>query len=469
MYPRRFAYAIGGLTLCLTSALLGADLKMTVSRPAEQLLRGRTLLVKSQNGVAFAGLPALINAVNQALSADFTPATADADLTMTLTVTGYEQLTSKPLNASVQRPEMRAGPLGVQIPTGKMITVPVQYWEGRSKLVVQVSVANRSNAAIDSFSPQAEYYNKIETVEAGKRKEVQLPTRPEVDSALAQKIVSDIRERYGRTTETVQVWLSSDKSLDAGLKLAERGEWKQALEEWSRVKSPGKEDERTYNMAVANEALFYAADYVTNPQDGEAMLQEAVRLYAEALRLNPRKKEFQRGSERSAELQANFTKAREQWAILQRERELLEASARPGNFTGPGAKAVADAASSDSADEADFREIVRTRLRSRNDKPPADYTANLEKTGTVSYKLQPDQAKRIVGEEIENWDAFHHNRTEYRQMLSEFTAKDKTLDARERDSLNRFATRTQLTKEDIGLIEAEFKFTDLTRTASPAR
>jgi len=464
MHPRRFRHIGLALSICVTGYLAGADFgtrdqrfaKIMVSRPPDQLLRGRTLLIKSQNGVAFNALPALSSAISQGMSSDFTLVNADPDLTLTFSVTAQEPVTTRTYTVSEPR--------GIYI-TG----VPVTYWEANGKLIVQVSVTNRSNVPVDSFTTKGGYSKKIETTVAGKPTQVQLPGRQQLDLEQLQAVAAEIQRRYTKTTETVQVRLAVPDPLKDGLKLAEQNQWKEALAQWTGVKAAKYEAERAYNMAVANEMLFYGSDYLNNPEEGDQPVQEAARLYAEALRLDPKEKFFQQAAERSAEMQSNLTRAKQQWAILQRERELLEASVTKTDTTGPGAKTInGDDATNrpDTTDEADFRDNIRTRLRARDEKPGPDYVAELEKAGTGSYKLQPANAKRVVQQELTAWEDFHNNVTQYRQMLKDFIGKDKTLDAKERDQLNRFATRTQLSKEDVAAIEAEVQFTDLTRPAA---
>jgi hypothetical protein len=464
MHPRRLAYVVLLLSVCVTGILRGADFgtrdqrfaKVMVSRPPDQLLRGRTLLIKSQNGVPFAGLPTLASTISQGMSSDFTLVNADPDLTLTFSVTAQEPVATRTYTVT----EVRGIYIG---------GVPVTYWEGHGKLIVQVSVTNRSNVPVDSFTTKGEYLKKIETAVSGKPNQVQLPGRQQLDLEQLQAVAGEIQRRYTKTTATVQVRLAVPDPLKDGLRLAEQNQWKEALAQWTSVKVPKNEAERAYNMAVANEVLFYTSDYINNPDEGEKTAQEAVRLYGEALRLDPKEKFFQQAAERSTELQGNLTRARQQWAILQREKDLLEASAAT-NTTGPGSKTIGGSNRPDTPDEADFRDNIRTRLRRRDEKPTADYLAELEKTGTASYKLQPAAAKGIVQQEATAWEDYHNSLQEYRQMLKDFVGKDKTLDAKERDQLNRFATRTQLSKEDVSAIEAEIQFTDQTRPAAgPAK
>src|SRR5262245_32956183 len=182
MYLRRFAYVFLGLTVCITPYLLGADFgtrdvrfaKIETSRPPDQLLRGRTLLVRIQNGAPYNSLPALSSAIVQGMSSDFTAVTADPDLTLTFSVTVYE-----PAAARTYNDVERTGPGGI-------LTTAVQYWEAHGKLALQVSVTNRSNASLDSFSTKGEYLNKIKTAENGKPIQFQQPSRQQLELELLQ-------------------------------------------------------------------------------------------------------------------------------------------------------------------------------------------------------------------------------------------------------------------------------------------
>lgn len=460
----RFACVVTAVSFCLAVGAAGADFGTTdrrfaeipVARPPDQLLRGRTLQLKTQNDGRYPAIAALTASITQAMAAEFTLAAADPDLTLTVNVTAYE-----PIAIRNYTDVERTGPGGI-------FTRQVQYWEARAKLSAQVSVVSRSAVSVDSFFSEGVYLRKIATGENGKPNQVRLPTRQELDADLLETAAAQVRRRYTRTTEKIQVRMAVPDPLKDGLRLAERGQWKEALAQWSAAEAPRHPAERAYNMAVAYEWLFYNSEYIDNPEIGQEPLDQAVRLYAEALRLDPGEAQFRLAADRSTQMQANFGRANQQAAILERERAILEASVPSGGAAGPGAKSVADGAPDrpDTTDEADFRENVRTRLKGRTDAPPADYLANLEKTGAVSYKLAAPDAARIVAQEAARWETFKHNMTEYRQMVADFTDRDKTLDAKERDQLDRFAARAELTREDAAAVEAAFKFTDLAKPAS---
>src|SRR5262249_1086492 len=91
----------------------------------------------------------------------------------------------------------------------------------------------------------------------------------------------------------------------------------------------------------------------------------------------------------------------------------------------------------DTPDEAEFRALARVKLRSQTGKPAATYVAQLEENGRKNYKLGEVQSKRIVSQELERLDHVQ----EYRDTFKELIAADKTIDAGERDTLNKLAAR----------------------------
>ena len=446
--------------------------KLVVTRPAGELLRGRTLAVTNKPAVPYAAIPALQAGIVQALSTEFAAANDKPELTLSFSVAAYTAPAGRYTTATELREVGAKGPpiiRGIPIPTGKveMKNVPVQYWETSGNLELQVWVFNQTGNQVDTFAAKAKYEDKIETAANGVPTKAALPNPQELNNTLMKLAIFEIQKRYTKTTETINLRLATPDPLKAGIALAERGQWKEALAQWTSVRPGNNQAERSFNMALANEALFYATDFITDPAAGEATMQEAIRLYEEAFRLDPGEKFFKLAIDRSNDMKANLGRAKEQLAIRERDTEMVAAATdATRSLEEDRLRQSKDLTSTrpDTADEAEFRETVRIRLRGQTAKPAADYIANLEKNGVATYKLDPNASKRVVTQEVTRWEEQRQTLGDYRMMFADLV-KDKVIDAKEREVLDRMAARSNLSKEDVSKVESEFQFTDVTRAA----
>ncbi|MEX2264240.1 MAG: hypothetical protein WD696_19960 [Bryobacteraceae bacterium] len=468
---------------------------VTVVSPPEMPLPGRTFAIKQAAGATFRDWAVLKLAVDQALSSEFTPAASGADLTLTVAVSNYVPVVAKqaavtenrnvvvgkkPLtNPFTGKPVLRNGK-PVLVDDSQPRPVAVQYWEARGEIALQISVEDSSGARLDSsFSPRSEYSNRVETaVNRVASKHETLPTAEELQALLIRQISAGVQKRYTKSRKSIEVRLAIDDPLRAGNALAASGQWNEALAAWSSAQMKKNPADRIYNMAVAHEAIAYKSfDAGGDPAAGEESAQLAVKLYREALGLDPREKVIRDAMERSAAIQANFGRAKEQYAAEQRRLEIEAANAgvrrkeeevvQAGAGAG-GSKSI-DANRPDTAEEAKFRAHVRGRWRSLSEAPPEDRQNELIRLGQNGYKLGGDSAQRVVAQEAARLHQVKANRESYRQAVADYLRAGTTLDASKRAQLNELASLLELAPEDVKAIEAQFKFTDLTaQSAAPA-
>ena len=466
---------------------------INVARPPEALLRGTSIAIKSAPGTGYDDPRGLEQAIERALSATYTPSSSSPDMIMTVAVTSYERIVPKQYNQTEKR-NVKVGTKTVKnIITGKPMQVDdfqirdvaVTYWEARGSLAVKVTVKNAEGVALDDFSPRGEYSKKMEIAENRVPKARDpIPTAQELQAGLQQRIASEIQRRYVRTKEPLEVRLAMDDELHPGNASAMAGRWPDALAKWTAAPSNSKiAADRLYNIGVAHEALAYASyDSSGNPEMAEASFQQAIKNYLEASKLDPGEKFFREAKERCERIRANYARAKEQWDALQRQAAVLEIKEKAKQEAEESRKAEEEARKQreaeqiekdkieltstrpDSPDEAEFRSMARIKFRSQSGKPSAQYVSQLEENGQRTYKLSPVASKRVVTQELARLDRLH----EYRDTFQELIARDKTIDAGERDSLKKFAARFALTSAEVDSIESEFQFKDLTapQTAS---
>jgi tetratricopeptide (TPR) repeat protein len=461
-----------------------AVVTIQVARPPEVLLRGKSFAVKSTPGVPVDNPPGVEQAIVRALSSVYTPAPASPDLTITVTVTSYQRIAPK-LSSQVEKRSVKVrktikNPITgkpVAIDTTEIQDVPVTRWEGQGSLGAHVVVRTASGVQLDEFTPNAVYSKRIELAE-GRTPKGKAPPPQESLAELQQALATEIGKRYVKTAESLEVLLAMDDPLHPGNDLAVQKRWKEALDRWTAVPPNGKiQADRLYNLGVAQEALGYAAyNDSGNPENAEPLFQQAIRNYEDALKLDPAEKYFVEAKDRCTRIRANFARAKEQYDAIQRQAAVLEIKEKQKEAAVEAQKEEEAARRQreqeqklkdeqeltstrpDSPDEAEFRSLARVKLKSQAGKPGEKYVAQLEENGRRDYKLTAVQSKRVVTQEVARLDGLQ----EYRETFKELIARDKTIDAGERDTLRKFAARKTLTADEVKSIESEFEFKDLT-------
>ncbi len=463
------------ITLCCLSSVWASDFgftksqaqaaQITIFSPPEVSLRGSALAIRARPGsTALPDSQALELAMERGLSSEFKIAKAPADLVLEYAAS-FEQPTARTYtvtearNVQVGTKPMKVPLLGtIDMPVYESRPVPVGYWEARGSLNLVVTVTDSTGALVDTFESKGDVAQKIETSAGGvSSSNAALPTTQALQANLYDAVASKLKQRYTRTSQSVQVRLAVDEPLKSGNAQAMTGQWKKALETWTAVQLKRNQQDRTYNMAVAYEALAYQAyNNSGDPNDAEEFFQQALKLYDEALRLDPKEANFRSAQVRCAEMRTNFSRANEQYASHQRETELEVARAETKRREAE--DALLKQARPDTKDEADFREYVRKRIRAMSGDPNQD---ELIKQGGVIYGLTGDLSRRVVLQELDRVEKGRANLEIYQATFSDFVA-DRNVDATDRQALTRLVQRLQLNQADVKAVESRFQFTEPT-------
>ena len=483
-----------GLLSLLGAGLLGASADfglrtkhsaaVTISRPPDAMLRGKEITIRPRAGVVFADRQSLELAIERGLASEFTASKDGRDLVLTYAVANFEPVTSKTFTQTEKR-SVKVGKKMQKLPfSDKLVEVDdmqdrdvsVEYWEARGELGLQLTVNDSSGAMVDSFNAPSKYLRKVEIAVQGVSKTTEsLPTPQSLQSSLIMKVAADIQQRYTKTNHRVDVRLTVDEPLRPGNAMAMSGQWKEALDSWSAVQMKKNPGDRLYNMAVAHESLAYQAyESTRNPDNVEGSFQQAIKLYAEALRSDSGEKFFRFAMDRCAEMQANFARAKEQYSTQQRvaeiEQERADARAKAEQELREKVKLEELELTSkrpDTQDEADFRTIARGRLKNASTEPAAGFQGKLVQLGKDGYKLPEMAARRVVHQEVEHLAKARTSLELYKQSFSDLVGADKTLDASDRTALKKLAQRLDLLPEELSPIEAQFDYRNLT-TPPPA-
>jgi hypothetical protein len=471
----------------------GTNPTINVSRPPDVLVRGRTLRVIAAPGVSFPNLQALQLAIEQGLQGEFTIDKSDkAEATLSIAVTTYDKVSTRTYANREQRTVVVAqktckGLLGQQVPCPEygMRDVPVQYWEATGALNLMTSVKDASGTLVGSFSPDktaSALSMKKELSVNGESKPggESLPTADALLSELTRHVAQAVIQAYAKTNQAEEVPLSNSGPFKSGNGLALAGKWKEAVESWRTAKTNDEAD-RSYSMAVGYEALAYQAyDQSRNPDDAAPLFTQAFQLYDRAVELKPTDANFRKAQARIAASRANFARAKEQYADQQRTAQIAVAKAEAGRMEADNARKQNEDVDKelnsprpDSQDEADFRVIVRARLRALTSEPDAAYQAQLVQFGKSAYKLDDIPARRVVHQELDHKQRAKANIELYRQTFVDLVVSDKTLDAGDRATLTKLAGRLELTPDEVHSVESQYEYKDLTKptatTKSPAK
>jgi hypothetical protein len=127
------------------------------------------------------------------------------------------------------------------------------------------------------------------------KEDTRVPPEAESEEALRRFLVEDVAARAAAEVafapDPVEVLLAVDGELKNGNRLAQAGAFRDALEEWSRLKLKGdKEAARLHNVGVAHEALAYA--FPPQTPDHRSHLEVAREHYGKARELDPGEKYF---------------------------------------------------------------------------------------------------------------------------------------------------------------------------------
>jgi len=452
---------------------------LRVSRPPDAMLRGKTITIRSRDGDKFTDRQTLEFAIERSLAGECTPAKDGRDLVLTFAVASFEPVKSRTFTVTEKRSIVVGKKKQKLLFSDKLIDVddvqerevPVEYWEAQGALSLQLTVNDASGALVDSFHTEGKFSRKQEIAVQGVSKATGiLPTPDALQTELITKVANDIQRRYTKTIEPVAVRLTVDEPLRTGNALAMRGQWKEALDSWSSVPMKKNPGDRSYNMAVAHEALAYQAyDSSRNPDDAVEQFQQAIKLYEEAQRSDPKEKYFESAMGRCDKLRLNFARAKAQYEQQERvaATEFAKAEAKQKEEAArrqleEEKEKTLNSTRADTQDEADFRVIARSRLKNVQGAPSSELEGQLIQLGQDAYKLESLGARRVIRGELTYLTKTRVNLELYKQTFQDLVGTDKVLDAKDRADLNQLAQRLNLTPAQLSPVEAQFEYRNLT-------
>jgi hypothetical protein len=475
-------------------------------RPPVIPLPGRTMSIKSANRGAPALLQNLELVIGQAFATEAAIVDTQSDAVLTFLISGY----NVPKIDKYQNREtrMQMSPNGAT--TQRIVTVG--YWEGSGAMDVQVDLKDSHGNILDNkYVFHAEYYKKYQLsingiaefrdVSSGASNNQILgflqgatkapsnsaskpfaePTVGVIDAELVHNIAGQIKRRYTQSVISTNVYLAVPEYLRRGNLKAMSGNWEEALAIWKTAVLPGgkkDEGEKDYNMALANEVLFYNKHYSSGDITlAEPFYLEAKRLYQIAYQKDPNEKKYSESIKAFAAADDDYNRAKEQAAaqtvkmttIIKEGTIKKETRKAEDQYNQEVAREMTRPVSKDSASEASFRSLVRTRLHGLNQKPAEEYISRLEKDGTVAYSLKRAAAARVVSQEIQDLDKYYGKVETYKNTLTDFIGRDKLIDAKERAALSDLSRTLGFNQEEVSALEAEFQFSEAPRPKKTAR
>ena len=415
--------------------------------------------------MAAADLGAIRIAVEQILAPHYTIVQAAPEAIFRVHVAGYDPVRTQQyaIQQTVKDPN-----------TGQPVQVPVDVWEGTGRLPLRVELVDpATNRVIDGFAPNAEYKQRGAIAVAGQQR-VDPSTLPIADGiwkGMVREVVAPFTERYTATVEGLEFNLATDEELRPGNQFAKNHYWQQALESWEKATIAKKENEgdKVFNIGAAHEALAYDALRGNDVPKAKQLFEKAVGFYNEAARLDPKEKFITSAGDRMKKTvvylnraiqQSNATVAagQEQQRVqqdLEAKRQGDEAAAA---LAQAGQEAKLKAFSTPRADtiaEASFRKLVKVRLRALNAPAGPDEQAKLQAMGPLVYKLQADEAERVVFQESGLWAEALPRIAQYKETFAALFA-DKRIAPDERDVLKQLAAALALPPEEAQAVEAQF-------------
>ncbi len=282
----------------------------------------------------------------------------------------------------------------------------------------------------------------------------------------------------------VKTRYDSTDPLRPGNDAAKGGDWAGALKLWDSAKMKKKDEEgdRIFNIAAANEALAYDT-YAKqqNPDEAEPQFAKALELYEQARQLDPKEKYITQSSGRLQRARANIENAKKQYAAQQLAalEALKQAEDKQKELDAEKLKAEAERMKKeaeekalwdprpDSQSEAVFRNVARAKFKTLPVPVAAEEAGKLQTMGGMAFKLQPNEAKRVVLQEKKWREEIDSKLAMYKESFSALVS-DKTVSAEERTMLAQVSQNLGLGEDDTKGVESQFQFTEPGKTPPPA-
>ena len=442
-----------------------------MSRPPDFPLSGISITLLRRPGVPFPDEKALDLAIEQGLASELTIVPKNGENSLVFTISQYIPVSTKTYTTTQSIFSKKAGGLGAILNQSAAASnsggIQEVHWQSSGDLQVGVLLLDKGGSQLESFIAKGNAQRDVVLSRGGQQvtDPQSLPTPQTLMTDLVTSTAHEVQKHYLRTTDSVSAMLTVDGELrPINESLAMNGKWKEALAAYEGVSVPKHPADRLYNMAVCQEALAYTTyDETRNPSDAAPLFTEALKLYDQALQLDPKEKYFQQAKARIEETRGNFARAVEQWQAQQNKHVLAvqalktkQEQQKQESDAQQQRQAALQDTRPDTANEAAFRKSIDLRLRGNASPPPAT-VANLKESGASLYQLQPLDIERVLSQETIKLQKHQQALAQYKQAFSD-VAKDKVIDSDDRQMLNDLATRAELSNSDIKAIESQFQF-----------
>lgn len=476
--------AYAGKFNCGFGGMGGQDrVQLSIPHPPDALLKAKNLRVILDFTGNFPRAEQLRQQVEQALGKEFVFTDPNPDATIKISVTSYERAAPRQYTKNESR-SIKVGEKPIYDKNGKQTgtqdvfaerVVPVEYWTASAGLKVSASVGDKTGAQIDAFNPQGVFNENRELSVNGQsqRGAMSLPSTDQIESMMMSQVSGNFRRRYTATFDTVAVILGCDDELRQANKLAQAGQWKQALDTWKAAKVKKNPGDQTFNIAVATEAMAYAEYARTqNLEDMLPLFKNAMDLYEQALNADPQEKYMRQQRDRLKVAQANIENVRKQYELQVAEakkaeeaaQKIIEAQMAEQRRKAEFEKAIEDT-SPDSPEEAKFRPIARARVAAAQGDITEEQKQSLMGLGQRNYGLNELKSYRVVGQEIVRKKALGQKLKDYDETFSAFAADGK-LTADERAQLRDLEKTMGLEDAEVQSLESKYTFKDETKVAA---
>ncbi len=469
---------------CGTFNMTSDMASLKIPRPPDAYPQVKSIKVEIvESDKSFTGQTRLKAQIEQALAHDFNVDNPKSDARLLVTVVAYDP----PTVSSHVQTESRAVTNGN---TTTMQNVPVTYWIGSGRISLRVQMVDADGVPMDTFDPEEIYRVTREAIvkatgpAGGASKAsglIRIPGLPgskpaakpeqaaavtgeemtpaEINAAMLDTVSIKIRRRYVRSVDAVEFKLACDEDLRAGNRMAmgETPDWEKATALWTAANVGKNEGDRSYNLAVAQEALAYRAYEATlNPADAVPFFEKAMALYAKAEQLDPNEKYISAASERLKTARTNIARAIDQRKLWEGERD----KAREVFIAKrEGAKAMS-VKRDDSPKEAGFRTLVRASLSADASKDVNPLRDTGDKMGLTEFEIQ-----RVITQESDRVKGMAQYETMFAQMAS-----DGVISKDERMGLDAYFPTLNMSAADVKVVESKHKFSEdgVTPAAPPA-
>jgi tetratricopeptide (TPR) repeat protein len=429
---------------------------------------------------------------------------SNAEASLRVVITHYTPAESR-IDALTQKMRVPAPPnpdgtAVIDPQTGQALVieraVAVEQWTARGQISARVEVVDSTGVLIDAFAPQATIRaTQVISMDGQDRVDrTQLPTNDQVKAKLIADLVVQFVPRYCPPAVELEIPLAVDEALRAGNKQAQAGDYAAAAKMWQEaaLKDTADEGDRLHNIGTVYEAQGYGVLLKQgSPSDAEPYFAKAGKQYAAAAELDPKEKYLTRASDRVRKAMGLVQAIRD---LEGKRQQSLAAKASPSGvqqvvftpspspapatftetpqptasvFTpvqpavAPAVDPVAEEAiqkaltdpRSDTGPEAQFRQVIRLRIRASQVEVSEEIRKQLESTGAVAFSLSPLQSRRVVHQEAQQWAQLLPKLGIYRDTYAAF-AQDGKITPEERQALGTLGKNLGMADGDVKGIES---------------